>query len=516
MSLSDNLKRIRKDNNLSQEQLAEKLGVSRQAVSKWESNQSYPEMDKVLLICKIFDYNINELMNENVKEVDDTKQSKNNFNKYVEEFFEFITKVVGMLSCMSFKQKIKCFVEQIFTCIFIVIIFAIIGAIGEYAVSSIFGVFPMHIYHSIYHVLASVYIILCAFIGIAVFIHIFKIRYLDYYEIAKAENVNSEEKISNDENNLSDNVKEPKKVFIKEEKEKIIIRDPEHMQFKFLSGIIKFVLLCIKIFVAFFAIYFAFILIGLATCLILSFLFIKTGLLFLGALFGIISAMSINLIILEILYNFIVNRKNKKLRMAITFVISLILAGASIGFIIIGATKFNYIDNPQENNEIEDLYTVQMTDNLSINTFGINLKYEYVEENSKEIKIKVNHSKYSTVSTYYDKQNEGFEIYCSLDDRKVMELLRDCIDDINDKQIKDYSKYTVTIYTSKENIDKLIENENTKISNSLKSQINTLNLKNEKKEDEILQLNETINEQEEMINDLKEQLDEKDEIILNR
>ena len=81
MKLSDNLKTIRKDNNLSQEQLAEKLGVSRQAVSKWESDQSYPEMDKVLLICKLFNYKIDELMNENVKEVEETKQSKNNINK---------------------------------------------------------------------------------------------------------------------------------------------------------------------------------------------------------------------------------------------------------------------------------------------------------------------------------------------------------------------------------------------------------------------------------------------------
>ena len=40
MNLADNLKRIRKDNNLSQEQLAEKLGVSRQSVSKWESGLS--------------------------------------------------------------------------------------------------------------------------------------------------------------------------------------------------------------------------------------------------------------------------------------------------------------------------------------------------------------------------------------------------------------------------------------------------------------------------------------------
>lgn len=44
-------------------------------------------MDKVLLICKIFNYNIDELMNENVKEVDDAKESKININKYIEDFF---------------------------------------------------------------------------------------------------------------------------------------------------------------------------------------------------------------------------------------------------------------------------------------------------------------------------------------------------------------------------------------------------------------------------------------------
>ena len=85
MNLSDNLKRIRKENNLSQEQLADKLGVSRQAVSKWESNQAYPEMDKVLQICKMFNLNIDELLNQNLKEVNETKQSKNNVNKFIDE-----------------------------------------------------------------------------------------------------------------------------------------------------------------------------------------------------------------------------------------------------------------------------------------------------------------------------------------------------------------------------------------------------------------------------------------------
>ena len=131
MKLSDNLKRIRKDNNLSQEQLAEKLGVSRQAVSKWESGQSYPEMDKVLLICKIFNYNLDELMNENIKEVDETKQSKININKYIDDFFNFITKTIDMLSIMKFRHKIKCLMEQILIGGFLFIIFLILGAIGS-------------------------------------------------------------------------------------------------------------------------------------------------------------------------------------------------------------------------------------------------------------------------------------------------------------------------------------------------------------------------------------------------
>ena len=45
MKFEDKLQYLRKKANLSQEQLADKLNVSRQAVSKWESGASYPEMD---------------------------------------------------------------------------------------------------------------------------------------------------------------------------------------------------------------------------------------------------------------------------------------------------------------------------------------------------------------------------------------------------------------------------------------------------------------------------------------
>lgn len=49
MKFGDKLIRLRKKNGLSQEELAEKLGVSRQSVSKWESNNTYPETDKIVL-----------------------------------------------------------------------------------------------------------------------------------------------------------------------------------------------------------------------------------------------------------------------------------------------------------------------------------------------------------------------------------------------------------------------------------------------------------------------------------
>ncbi len=52
MGFADNLRTIRKERNISQEDLAERLGVSRQAVSKWEQGMGYPEMEKMIMLSK--------------------------------------------------------------------------------------------------------------------------------------------------------------------------------------------------------------------------------------------------------------------------------------------------------------------------------------------------------------------------------------------------------------------------------------------------------------------------------
>ena len=185
-----------------------------------------------------------------------------------------------------------------------------------------------------------------------------------------------------------------KKIVLEKRKEKIIIRDPEHSQSKFLTGIIKVVLLCIKIMAIFFGIGFAFSFVGLVALLVLSFLFVKTGLVFFGSLLGIISALIINFVILQIIYNFIVSKKNHKTRIAILLISSLVLAGLSIGMIFIGATSFNVVE--EDNIEAEDEYNIQMTDNLSIGGWDRNI--EYVESDLSDVKIVTGKAKISSTA----------------------------------------------------------------------------------------------------------------------
>lgn len=62
MSFRDNLQHLRATRNMTQEQLAMLLGVSRQSVTKWEAQKSYPEMDKLIKICQIFECSLDDLV----------------------------------------------------------------------------------------------------------------------------------------------------------------------------------------------------------------------------------------------------------------------------------------------------------------------------------------------------------------------------------------------------------------------------------------------------------------------
>ena len=68
MTFGDKLSRLRKEYNYTQEQLADILGVSRQSISKWESDISYPETDKLIELGRLFDCSMDYLLKEEVTE----------------------------------------------------------------------------------------------------------------------------------------------------------------------------------------------------------------------------------------------------------------------------------------------------------------------------------------------------------------------------------------------------------------------------------------------------------------
>lgn len=61
MGFRENCQYIRSVHDITQEQLAEQLGVSRQTVNKWEAGKAYPEIEKLVKMCDLFDCSLDEL-----------------------------------------------------------------------------------------------------------------------------------------------------------------------------------------------------------------------------------------------------------------------------------------------------------------------------------------------------------------------------------------------------------------------------------------------------------------------
>lgn len=102
MKFGENLYNLRKKQKISQEKLAEKIGVSRQSVSKWENGTAYPEMNRIFELCKIFHCKLNDLVNDNILDFDsldkEVKMSVVKFNKEKQNKLKIVSKTISIFS----------------------------------------------------------------------------------------------------------------------------------------------------------------------------------------------------------------------------------------------------------------------------------------------------------------------------------------------------------------------------------------------------------------------------------
>ena len=86
MTIGEKICKLRKEYNYTQEQLADRLGVSRQSISKWESDLAYPETDKLIELGKLFNCSMDYLLKDGITEK--TEVTNTDFTDSLKKFRE--------------------------------------------------------------------------------------------------------------------------------------------------------------------------------------------------------------------------------------------------------------------------------------------------------------------------------------------------------------------------------------------------------------------------------------------
>ena len=96
MSLANRIQHLRKAKGISQEELADKIGVSRQAVSKWESEQSVPDIEKIILLSEYFETTTDFLL----KGIEPAQELERKYNATVFSIAGTILNAIGLVSAI--------------------------------------------------------------------------------------------------------------------------------------------------------------------------------------------------------------------------------------------------------------------------------------------------------------------------------------------------------------------------------------------------------------------------------
>lgn len=460
MKFCDKLQKIRKENNITQEQLADKLGVSRQAVSKWESGTAYPDTEKLIQISKIFNTSLDELINDN-KDMNKTSMNKKmSFMEIFNLVFNFISKTFNMFWSMKFKEKIKFLFEMTVLVLAIAFVSGILTNIITEIIRRIFMFLPGNIIRGIIYIIETLLYIAWIIIGGILFVKILKTRYLDYYVIIEDDSV---DKIITEEP-----IKE-----LKEKKDyKIVIRDPEHSSFNFFNKLAKFFIFCLKTFSLFILIPAIFGFVTFVILLVISLVYITYGLFFNGISIVLLGGIVFAYLFIRFILTLLFNRKLSYKNMFILFIVSISLIGVGIG---LSTSAFRDFEFYEYNNMEEKITTevVEMNDNLVISDI-MKLPKERIIIDNKLDDIKLDIISYGQSEIYvqpyktysYDKQSQEYHdvVYLFVHiNHNDLNQLKNILEDLKNKKINTYDGYRFDyqidkVYISEKNLTKIREN----------------------------------------------------------
>ena len=459
MKFGENLQKLRKEKGISQEQLAEQLGVTRQSVSKWESGASYPEMDKIVALCNMFHCDMDALINKDITEEREKKDATGVVKNLFQSAANYVKKTIYLFEHKSFKDIVK-LLAQIIIIVCVILCFSIpfmllkeivisLFYTGNNWFSMFFSKFWEFIFNASYAILA-----------IATFLYIFKIKFLDNEEIIVEEveedkNQNSEE-VSEDNNSKTDASK-------CNEKKKVKIIKVKKNDFSLLDLLVKVITVCLK---CLFVLLLIPIIIGtimLLICLVLLIALIFKGLFLAGPILLFLAGIVFAIVVIELILDFIFNLKFSKRRIIITMISTVILGSIGIGLSIWYFLNLNVINEvPKEfkSDTKEEIYP--MTDDILIHYYN-NGNLDFIEDNSMQDKVRIRID-YYPIANDVDLVEENNEIYLDFDiveNIDIKEITDSVINNLKKGKIHAYDKLgqvSMTITTSKENIEKIKDN----------------------------------------------------------
>ena len=473
MKFCDKLSALRRQNNMSQEQLADKLGVSRQAVSKWESGSSVPDMEKMMQLCKFLNCGLDELVDDDA--IGNKKinfEEKTSWSVYYKEVLEFITKTLNMFWSMRLVEKVKCLLEMLFLAILCWFILMVAGNIVHSTFYPILSFLPENIYRVIYSISEFVYNVFGIIANVVILVHIFKMRYLDYF-ITIEDGEATEKRVEIPIEEIEQPKKEEPRKFIEKKKNKIIIRDSKHSTYSFFEVLAKMVIWFIKFLLLLFAIPCIICFIAISFFGICSLWYVKDGLFFLGTTLALVGCLMVNYLVLKMIYYFILEVKYSFQKVFLLFMIGLLLIGGGAGISFCTYLTFDKVKFSQKDIMITQK-EITYEDNMVL-LFIEDENIKVIEDNTIEnIKLDIIHYSKMNLDLYrqvhytnrygenYLKEvayvTYGIDLYSDLDDMDEVNYLLRTIQDKKriDHQIE--SSYQITITCSSEVLEKLKNN----------------------------------------------------------